>query len=82
MSCVSAPTQNIPIPTATGGSSNGVVTSNGSSAPGLAGGDLANHLATPPRSALVEARTRSQTVMRSKDSLQLLMGMGFPKNRA
>ena len=37
--------------------------------------------AVPPRTA-VPGRNRSQTIIRNTDSREVLMGMGFPKNRA
>ena len=37
--------------------------------------------AVPPRKA-VSGRNRSQTIIRNTDSREVLMGMGFPKNRA
>ena len=38
-------------------------------------------VAVPPRK-VVPGRNRSQTILRNTDSREVLMGMGFPKNRA
>ena len=37
--------------------------------------------AVPPRK-VIPGRNRSQTIIRNTDSREVLMGMGFPKNRA
>ncbi|CAI8029924.1 Ubiquitin-associated and SH3 domain-containing protein B [Geodia barretti] len=47
----------------------------------LAGDERKAPAAIPPRK-VVPGRNRSQTIIRNTDSREVLMGMGFPKNRA
>lgn len=44
-------------------------------------GDDKVPIAVPPRK-VVPGRNWSQTILRNTDSREVLMGMGFPKNRA